>query len=310
MEQRLARFKAQYGAALPEMQAHNMAEIDRAQHDVESIRQEELVAEEKESQLQLQLNNLSPSLTAAVGDVRTELAKLRAQLAEANQKYTPAHPEVRRLEHAIAEMSAQSVASTRPIAGKPDNPEYLAVADQLAGVRHQLAALRANEARARRDMQAYEGHLATTPNVEREYTRLQREYASARDRYEDLQAKMKNAALARTMESEDRGEKFALLHAPTAPQKPYYPNRLGIILLAILLGCGVALGIAAFVDASDPTVRGSGDLQAIMAIPALGSVPVLLNDRDRRIRRLGWGTALTAYAAGAVLAAATIYIRA
>ena len=48
------------------------------------------------------------------------------------------------------------------------------------------------------------------------------------------------------------------------PSKPYFPNRLGIILLGAVLGCGIAFGIAAAVDASDPTLRGNADLQAIM----------------------------------------------
>jgi len=309
IEQRLAKFKAENSGALPEMQAHNITEIDRTQHDIEALQQQELVAEEKESQLQLQLNNLSPSLTGAVSDSRTELAKLRAELAEAHQKYTPEHPEVKRLERAVAEMSAQNATNMRPSGGKPDNPEYLALADQLAATRHQLAALRAAEARERHDLSAYESHMQMAPNVERQYTQLQREYSAARERYEDIQNKMKNAALARTMEFEDRGEKFSLLHAPTVPRRPYFPNRIGIVLLGLLLGCGVALGAAAFADAYDPTVRGSEDLQEIMETTALGSIPMLLTTQDRHRYRVRWAAALLAYTAGAVLMVATIYIR-
>lgn len=309
IEQRLAKFKADNNGALPEMQAHNITEIDRTQHDIESLQQQELVAEQKESQLQLQLNNLSPSLTGAVSDSRTELAKLRAELAEAHQKYTPEHPEVKRLEHAVADMSAQNAANMRPGSGAPDNPEYMAVADQLAGARHQLAALRAAEARERHDLIGYEQHMQLAPNVERQYTQLQREYAAARDRYEDIQNKMKNAALARTMEFEDRGEKFSLLHAPTVPRRPYFPNRIGIILLGLLLGGGLALGAAALADASDPTVRGSEDLQEILEVTPLGAIPMLLTTQDRRRYRARWAAALAAYTAGAVLMAATIYLR-
>jgi polysaccharide chain length determinant protein (PEP-CTERM system associated) len=309
IEQRLAKFKADNNGALPEMQSHNITEVDRSQHDIEALQQQELVAEEKESQLQLQLNNLSPSLTGAVSDSRTELAKLRAELAEAHQKYTPEHPEVKRLERAVADMSAQNTANMHFSGGTPDNPEYLALAGQLAATRHQLAALRAAEMRERHDLAVYEQHMQMAPNVERQYTQLQREYAAARDRYEDIQNKMKNAALARTMEFEDRGEKFTLLHAPTVPRRPYFPNRIGIILLGLLLGGGVALGAAALADASDPTVRGTEDLQEIMEATPLGSIPVLLTTRDRRRHRMQWAAAVMAYAVGAVLMGATILIR-
>ena len=309
IEQRLAKFKAENNGALPEMQSHNITEVDRTQHDIEALQQQELVAEEKESQLQLQLNNLSPSLTGAVSDSRTELAKLRAELAEAHQKYTPEHPEVKRLERAVADLSAQNAVNMRPGSGAPDNPDYLALAGQLASTRHQLAALRAAEIRERHDLALYEQHMQMAPNVERQYTQLQREYSAERDRYEDIQNKMKNAALARTMEFEDRGEKFSLLHAPTVPRRPYFPNRLGIILLGVLLGCGVALGAAAFADVYDPTVRGSEDLEEIMEAAPLGAIPMLLTARDRRQYRARWGAALVAYSAAAVLMVATIYLR-
>ena len=108
------------------------------------------------------------------------------------------------------------------------------------------ATLRAEEGRARNAIATYEKGLSTEPNVEREFTQLQREYDNSRSRYEDLQTKMKNAALARTMEAQDRGERFALLHAPTPPRHSYYPNRLGIILLGLVLGLGLAAQAISF----------------------------------------------------------------
>lgn len=308
-EQRLAKFKGEFGGALPEMQSHNITEADRAQRDLEAIQQQELLAEEKESQLQLQLNNLSPSLTAAVSDVRTEMAKLRAQLAEAEQRYTPEHPEVKRLKRAIAEMAAQNETSTKLAAGVPDNPEYLAVRSQLNAAQRSVRTLQTSEARARREISTYEGHLATAPNVEREYRQLEREYENERTRYEDVQGKMKNAALARTMENQDRGEKFSLMRAPVAPKRPYFPNRVGIVLLGLVLGSALAFGYAALRDAMDTTVRSSLDLQAIMETTPIGAVPVIVNPTERRARRLRWGSAALAYTVAAVCVALTAWIR-
>ncbi len=307
-EQELAKFKAKYGGALPEMQARNLAGIDRLQHDLDQDQREILVVEAKESQLQLQLNTLSPSLSAAVGDWRVQLGKLRADLADAEQKYTPQHPEVKRLRRAIADMAAQGAASTK-VGATPDNPDYLLVKSQLDGAQRELAALRANQARERAEIAQYEQNLTTTPTVERDYTQLVRDHENARARYEDLQTKMKNAALARNMETESRGEEFVLVHAPSPPSKPFFPNRIGMILLGIIVGCGLAFGLAALVDASDPTVRGSGDLQAIMDIPAMGTVPVLLNPRDRRRRRVRFVMAVSGYAAAVAVVAITVILK-
>ncbi|HSY04862.1 MAG TPA: hypothetical protein VK803_02880 [Steroidobacteraceae bacterium] len=309
-EQKLARFKGTYGNALPDRQQHNLSQIDRVQHDLEETQRELLVAEEKESELQLQLNNLSPSMSAAVSDRRTQLAKLRSDLAEAEMKYTPAHPEVKRLQRAIAEMTAQGTASLQqPRMEAPDNPEYLAVQSQLRAAQRSVGALRSDEGRERRDIANYEAGLSTEPNVEREYTQLQRDYDNARSRYEDLQAKMKNAALTRNMEQEERGERFTLLQAPKPPRQPYSPNRLGIILLGMVLGLGIAFGCVTAVDAADPTVRGTADLHEIAGMVAIGTVPTLLNPGDLRRRKLRWGSALAAFAVASLVVAMTIVLR-
>jgi polysaccharide chain length determinant protein (PEP-CTERM system associated) len=308
-EQKLAQFKGNYGNSLPEMRAHNLSEIDRAQHDLDEAQREILVAEEKESQLQLQLNGLSPSMTAAVSDWRAQLAKLRSDLAEAELKYTPAHPEVKRLRRAIDEMTSKGAASLQTGAQAPDNPEYLAVKSQLDGVRRSLATLRAGEGHARNAIATYEKGLSTEPNVEREFTQLQREYDNSRSRYEDVQTKMKNAALARSMEAQDRGERFALLHAPTPPKRPFYPNRLGIILLGVVLGLGLAFGCVTIVDATDPTVRGTADLQELTGAAALGVVPTLLNPIDVRERRLRWGAAIAVFAIASLGVAFTVILK-
>ncbi len=308
-EQKLSRFKATYGNSLPDRQQHNLLQIDREQRDLEETQRELLKAEERESELRLQLNNLSPSLKDSVSDWRTQLAKLRSDLAAAEEKYTPEHPEIKRLKRAIDEMVAKGSASLQPGGHAPDNPDYLAVQSQLHAAQRSVATLRSAEARERRDIEAYEAGLSTEPNVEREYTQLQRDYENARLRYEDIQAKMKNAALVRTMEQEERGERFTLLQGPVAPKKPYSPNRLGIILLGVILGFGVALGCVTAADAADPTVRGTADLQEIAGGPAIGAIPVMLSPNDLQARKLRWSSALVLFASAIVVAGMLVLIR-
>jgi polysaccharide chain length determinant protein (PEP-CTERM system associated) len=308
-EQKLARFKASYGNSLPDRQQHNLAEIDRVQRDLGQTQSELLIAEEKESELQLQLSGLSPSMRESVSDWRTQLAKLRSDLAAAEEKYTPEHPEIKRLKRAIDEMVAKGSASLRTNGQAADNPEYLAVQSQLRAAHRSVATLQSAEARERHDIATYEQGLSTEPNVEREYTQLQRDYENARLRYDDIQAKMRNAALARSMEQDNRGERFTLLQGPVPPRKPYSPNRLGIILLGVVLGFGIALGCMTAADAADPTVRGTTDLQEITGGPAIGAIPVLLNPSDLELRKHRWSSALVVCGLAAAVALALMLMR-
>lgn len=308
MERKLAAFRAKYSGALPEMQARNLTRIDAVQKDLETSQQQLLVAQQKEAQLQLQLNTIAPSMSGAVSDWKTQLGKAQADLIEAQQKYTPEHPEVKRLKREIADLQAQGRSGLARGGATPDNPDYLAVKSQLDSATREVAALTAIESRARAEIAEYEKYMTTAPNVQREYTQLQRDYENARQRYDDLQAKMKNAALAQTMETENKGERFTLLHNARVPETPYFPNRMGIILLGFVLGCAFAFGTAAMVDASDPTVRGSGDLQALLSTEPLGAIPHMLNPADRRKRRLAWAGASVAYAAGIAVAVFVVLI--
>jgi protein tyrosine kinase modulator len=296
MEHKLAQFKTRYGDALPDSQARNLAGVDRVQRDLDSFEEQIRTAEEKEATLQLQLNQTSPSLVAAVTDWRTEVAKLKAELAEAEQKYTPEHPDVKRLRRAVAELAASGT-SADSVKSNPDNPEYLLVRSQLSSVRNDLVALRARAAKARADQAHYEEQINLAPNVERQYTDLTRSYETETSRYQDLQTKIKSAALAQRLESEARGERFTLIRAANLPSKPQSPNRLGIILIGFVLGAAIALGAAALVEASDPSVRGVDDLQEIFDTPPIGAVPLIRNRREIRHRRLVIGSVTTAYAA-------------
>jgi polysaccharide biosynthesis transport protein len=308
MEQKLAGFRAQYGGALPEMQAHNLQRVDALQKDVEATQQQLLVAEEKQSQLQLQLNTLSPNLSSSIADWRVQLGKAQADLIDAQNKYTPEHPEVKRLKREVAELRAQGNAGMKVGVAAPDNPDYLQVKSQLDSAQHEVAGLRAFEERARAELAGYEKNMTMAPNVQREYTQLQRDYDNDRQRYDDLQTKMKNAALAQQMEVQAKGEKFALLHEANTPGAPYFPNRLGIILLGFILGGGLGFGVAAMVDASDPAVRGSSELSALLGTAAIGTVPRMLNPADQRKRRLAWASAVVVYGTATALVAFVVLL--
>lgn len=306
METQLAKFRGKYGDALPQAETRNLAGMDRAQRELEATQRDIRTVEERVSLLELQVAEVSPSLTAAVGDWRTEMAKMRAELALAEQKYTPEHPDVRRLRRSIAEMAAQGAASTKESGERPDNPEYLRLRSQLVGAQRELAALRQNAERSRADLMKFEGNLTTAPNVEPEYVQIVRDYETTQKNYQNLQEKIKTASLAMNLESEARGEKFTLIRAPSKPDKPFSPNRIGILLLGALLGVGLAIGAAVLVDASDPTVRGAEDLTDIMDDTPIGAIPMILNEADRRRRWQVWGSVAAGFVCVAILVAVRV----
>jgi polysaccharide chain length determinant protein (PEP-CTERM system associated) len=298
-ERQLSDFKAKNGDALPGDRNRNEDALDRAERDLDAAQRQIFIVLEQKNTLELQLGQLSPNLFDPAGDWRKQLADLRAQLAEAQQKYTADHPTVRRLRRAIEDMSARTdLARPAPVA--PDNPEYIQVASQLNTVKKELAVLEATAARMREQIDAYERGSQMAPEVEREYRQLSRDYDVAQERFRNIEKSLSEAALGQVLETEQRGAQLTLIRAATTPRKPYSPNRLGIILLGFVLGSGLAIGLAALVESADPTLRSARDLYEITDIRPLAAVPVMLNGKDRRRRFVAWGVA-SAVAAVAVL---------
>ena len=297
MEQELAEFKREHANALPEQMGRNQDAVDQRQRDLYDYSAQVRLAEQKESILALQLRDISPTLQGAVSNRATELATLRAELAEAQQRYTPDHPDVKRLKRAIAALVETGATESAPNV-TPDNPEYLRISSELEAARRELSASRASAAQARADIGRYQQQLVNSPDVEKAYLQLVRDYEIAQNQYGETKNKLEEAAIARSLESQQRGERFTMIRSPNLPGTPYSPNRLGVILLGIVLGCGLAVGLVALVESSDATVRSARDLEELTEIPALGAIPVLNNraDRQRQIRIGAWGAAAFAVA--------------
>lgn len=287
IERRIATFKSRYSDSLPEIQTRNLALVERVDRDVQSVEGQIRIAEEKESLLRIQLSRMNPTLGSTAGNWRTELATLQAQLAEARIKYTPDHPDVKRLQRQIDALAAKASqeGDTGP-AVVPDNPDYLAVQSQLQSVERELSALRATAARGRSQIAQYESRLSSAPVVERDYAELTRTRDGLLAQHADLQGKLASANVARNLETEQMGTRYTQIRAPRVPTSPYSPNRVGLILLGIVLGAALGAGLAALAESLDTTVRGARDMRELTTVPVLGAIPVVYNSRDYRKFRM------------------------
>lgn len=298
VDQEVAQLKAEHGNILPDSQDRNEVARDRAERDLESLERDFRNAQEKESLLSIQLAALSPRMISSKGDM-TDLATVRAKLAEARQKYTADHPDVKMYERALEGLAAQGAKDN--LSAKADNPDYLRVAGQLEAARREVGALRVSLDRARSQLFEYSQSIRAAPGVERQYSELERRREFLRGQFQDIQTKLGEARLGQLFESEQRGERFAMVRPPLVPSKPYSPNRIGLILLGVVLGMAICAITIAIVESADPSVRSAKDLEIVGTWSTLGAVPEILVDSDRRKKNWTFGALATAYAIGAIV---------
>jgi len=302
LEQKVSEFKQRFGDALPDSRNRNELSLDRTQRDLDAAEAQVRVLEQQEQILSLQLNQINPMLVSSAVDSYTQLSTVRADLAAAQQKYTPDHPDVKRLTRALEALIALNKAGSGA-SPRPDNPEYLRVSSELNAVRRNLTAMRTSAGRARASMIDFENRLGASPTVERDYGRLTRDLELAQTEFAAVNGKLREAEVAETLESQAMGERYTLIREPNTPTSPSSPNRIGIILLGLLLGGIVAAALAIGREGSDPNIRGTRDVSTYGNLPLLGAIPTLLNHDDRRHGRLVLGAVAGAYSVAVIIVA-------
>jgi polysaccharide chain length determinant protein (PEP-CTERM system associated) len=305
VDEEYAQLRERHGDALPDARDRNQAGLAQSERDIDDLQRQLRTAQEQESLLDTQLSGLSPNLMANKGDM-TDLATVKAQLADAQQRYTPDHPDVKRLKRALAALLAQQNArGTGAPAVKPDNPEYVRVASQYDAAHKEVLALEAGVSRARAKVDEYTALLRSSPEIEREYSNLQRRRESLQSQYQQIQDKVQSAAMGQVFEAQKQGEHFTLLRGPVAASHPYSPNRVGLILLGLVAGCALAAIMVAIAESSDTTVRGTREFTGAGEF-LLGGIPEILRPQDLRRRRFVWGTVGAVYVAALMLVGFTV----
>jgi Uncharacterized protein involved in exopolysaccharide biosynthesis len=243
-----------------------------------------------------------------------QLANARAELLAARERYSDEHPDIKkyvRSVQALEETLRKLPKSTPPesAALRPDNPAYLNVQTQLDAVDVEIRSARAERFALRAKLAEYENRLMQTPEVERKYLALTRDYDNAKSKYAEFKKKLSEAEVAERLERDAKGERFALIDPPQRPEQPDKPNRPAILLLGLVFSFGGGFGYAALVESFDQTVRGAKSLMALLNAPPLAVIPYIRNSQDVRRKRWLIFVILTVLAGIVALATALIHFR-
>ncbi len=220
------------------------------------------------------------------------LDELTTRLAALKAKRGPKHPDVVKLGKEIDTLSREvnqlKTGEIRKsvVEEKPDNPAYISLETQIASTDLEIARLRKQEGQIRAQSADYRRKIEAAPLVEREYNRLLRDHESARIKYNELMNKLMEAKVAQGMEESQRGERFTIIDPAQLPERPYKPNRLAIILIALVLGLGAGVGMAALREALDDSVKTMDQLVDLTGVPVLSAISLMETDQERRSRRL------------------------
>ena len=243
------------------------------------------------------------------------------QLQQLKQIFQPTYPDIKNIESSLKilrqkrdslmaqQQKAQEAeaAKPRPVAPKRTNYKALGEQAQIEGdISHYRGLLRNNDTdkdnrlkdrdRLNKELEGYRARLAATSVLAAPYADLQRDYASAAEKYEKYQKQKDLTNQSAELISRRATEYLDTLDAPTTPQKPTSPKRGLIIGAGLGLSLMLGLALAGVQEARDASLKNLKDVRAYTNLPVLCSIPLLENTllvkRKRRITALAWSVAV------------------
>lgn len=323
-EQRVSTFKRSHMGELPQQMEANLATLERLHTQFRMNADAQTRAAERRQALTSQLAEAESLLASgnvgATGLVMpgppelpdaVRLAQMKQELTRLRSQFSERYPDVVRLAAEVAALESELEA--RPREPKPDEkeksatsratppttsltPYVLRLKEALSETQSELKVLKTEEGRLRGGIAAYQARVENVPRREQEYRELSRDYESTRELYQTLMKRYEEAQLAESMEQRQKGEQFRVIEPALPNSQPAAPNRARLLLMAVAVSLGLAVGAVVLAEHTDTSFHSVDDLRAFSPVPVLVSIPRIVTPIDLRRgnwrMRLGAGVAL------------------
>lgn len=219
----------------------------------------------------------------------SELQRLRTELTSMLERYKPTHPDINKLRQSIASLEStvnQGSNIRSPFLEDPDNPAYITLKAQMKSVGSDIVAIKNSLVKQKRKLDLAEKRMTGSPQIEREYLTLVRDYDNAVLKYREVKAKQMEAQISQQLEQENKGERFSLIEPAEFPEEPIKPNRPVLITLGFLLALAIAMAQAFIRESVSGAVYTPRDIMALQGFFPLAEIPYYENDADKS-RRMG-----------------------
>ena len=308
-EEALAAFKKEHVGLLPGSQNDYFNRLDMEVADLETAQTKLSVATMRRNELQRQLRGEAPLMAGGArrtsayaggpaGDTAARLQQSQQQLDELLLNYTDKHPKVIELRSTIAELKKRlademeaarhgdvaAAAST----GLAANPVYQNLQMQYDQGGVEIAGLQADVDNRRQRVAKLRSMINTAPEVEAQYSRLNRDYGVVKAQYQALVEQLGRARLGEQA-AQTGVTGFDIVDPPRAGFDPVFPKRPLLALGALVAAIGAGIAAAFLLSLLRPVFGSARRLHELTGLPVLGAVSMTWMERyDAQVRSSAW----------------------
>jgi polysaccharide chain length determinant protein (PEP-CTERM system associated) len=225
----------------------------------------------------------------------TQLSALKRELEDAESKYTGYHPDVADLKKKIAALTLKmkkqeeererllrelkerpgGAGSSVAPSVEPDPAAEGLIAqykEQYRETQSDIKRLKGDIASLKEQIAVYQKRVEETPKKEQEMVNLNRDYDLLRGQFQSLMDKKYQAQMAENLERKQQGEQFMVLDPARLPEKPFKPNRNGLLAMGALIGLGIGLGLTWFRESMDRSFYEASDVETYLKLPVVATI--------------------------------------
>ena len=308
LENELTRFKQRNLTLLPEGSGGYYDRIREGKQNVEALKLEISVLEERLETTRRQVEGEEPSfglgpapdieVSADTAELDTRIRLLQSSLDALNVKYTERHPDVVQTKKAIDELKKERAtlvaeAERKALSGSnggdyniDKNPIYQQMRLSMATLEADVAAKQRLLAEHETRLAELEGSIDTVLALEAERRELLSDYEIVQKNHEILESRLESAKLGRKADSTSDNVRFRIVDPPRVPTTPSGPNR--VLMSSVVLGVGllIGFGVAFLVSQFRPTFDERQILSDTLGVPVLGSVNMVWTTDQVRARKV------------------------
>jgi polysaccharide chain length determinant protein (PEP-CTERM system associated) len=216
------------------------------------------------------------SESAANAELDARIKGLEQKLDSLRLTYTEQHPDVIAVSRTIAQLEEQKKAQAKSrnatsaarTLGSTSQQARLSLATAEANV----DSIKARLADYSKRYQELRSAAIAAPEIDAEYTHLNRDYEMAKSTYASMLSRRETARISDKMESAAGGTNFRVVDPPQVSSRPKSPDRLRLNSIVLVLALGGGGALAYLLSQLMPTISDERRLREVSGAQILATV--------------------------------------
>lgn len=262
-EATLQKYKETHGILNVEQQQKFIEErISNYHKSLLEAKTQRMAAESRLNQIRAVAKDIRASNAAIIfGDhpmiqkLRANLLDLEVQLSKISKIYKDKHPEVVKLRSQIKQTEDQINYEVQLIIG---------------GIENEVKVAQTKESSFQAALDGAKGEMLNFNEKEIQFAALKRDAESNQQMYEVVLKRLKETGLSGGLEANN----IRIVEPAEVPKAPVKPRKGLNILLSVIIGLGLGVGLAFFMEYLDDSIKTPSEIERYLNIPLLGLIPL------------------------------------